>query len=310
MKNFILRTLLFFIILILGLASLSATFSYISDTYALSKDKLVGLNNKILIMGDSHLQCAINPNLIDATINICNSSEEPIITYSKLLYLVEKKNIKPQKILYGLSYHTFSDCGDNKHNNINEHQISRLNKNLYLLDNDTLLKYLDISKFEVQAQGLLHKQNILKNSANYLEYLYQDKIFSFSFLGGFYDSNRNNLSDTSLTNALDIHYGIERNVEISQQKSAILLSMLNWSKQHNIEIVFMNTPLHEKYRNSIPIDFKNKVDSIISNLVKYNGMNYKDYTKYELPDSTYGDYDHLNKNGAEFFTLMIDNMSN
>lgn len=307
MKNLILKALLFLIVLTVGLASLSTMYSFVLDRYALSEDKLVELNDKILVIGDSHLECAINPYLIDA-INICKSSEEPIITYSKLLYLVEKKNIRPQKIIFGLSYHIFSDCGDIKLGNITQYQIARLQSNLLFLDNDTLLKYLDVTKLGIQTQALRHHQNIFKTSVQYHDFLYQDKLTCFRFLGGFYGSPRNNLDEASLTRALNNHYGIERQAQISHQKIDVLKNILNWSKQNNIEIVFVNAPLHEKYRNSIPVDFKNKVDSVTSHLVKYNGMNYINYSAMTLNDTLYGDFDHINYYGSRIFTEIIDSI--
>lgn len=107
MKKFIktfIKLISIFILLILAQMLLLKTFLNHKDKLNISKDK------KVLILGDSQTEAALNDSIINISINYSNSGDPIFFNYVKLKKIVSK-NIHIKKIVLGFTPNNLNSRG-------------------------------------------------------------------------------------------------------------------------------------------------------------------------------------------------------
>jgi hypothetical protein len=254
---------------------------------------------KTLILGDSHLETAINPKDIPNSYSIAKSGENYFYTYNKLIhFLKNKQNI--ETVIIGCSWHNFSKIyqepclfGDKSEtmsgyfpllNNNSKSVIKRWDPNYIVpfLTYDIGLP-LGIYKDRFLLAGLMHKQ--LAISAN-------------PFYGGFRDINASNVNDSAIGEKIKLYFGDE-NLANSQLMVTYLHKVIELCDRNNIEVVLVNSPVHPQFREKVPKFYIEAFNVILTDLrYKYKHLDFIDISDLDLPGDAYYDGDHVNKIGS------------
>lgn len=251
----------------------------------------------MVIVGDSHTQTAINDGLVNNAINISHSSENFLFTYN-VLDLILKNNTQINTVILGVSFHSFSKNYDKNLQNYSKSKFivpnylpildgSAIN-NLWALDHKNLIKILP------ESYKILLNDLILVNS---------EDLSNYSFIGGYYEGSGNNLGDSIIAATIKKHYSSTSQEFLSKNQVKWFDKILDLTSRKHINLIVVNTPINQKYKNRIPKKMEVEYYKILEK--RKNGFIYRDFSDLELPDSCFGDGDHLNKDGAEIFTKLF-----
>jgi len=246
-------------------------------------------NKNILILGDSHTECAINDSIWSNSINLSESGSTYFFSRIKLRTLLEKnKNI--DTLL--LSFHFGSLDKENESNfTFNEsYLMERLPKFIPFFSIDDIRFYLKKSEF-VKA--------LLRVPIHYFKYLLNgifNNNYSVKYLkiGAFSKSDREKLEqdiDTRKRNST-----IHKKINQSIIEEEILNDINNICVLNKVKLILINTPIYNagKYTDT-SFYYKFKLD----NASKFN---FVDMSNKSIPQNGFGDISHLNQNGASIFT--------
>ncbi|MEX0968118.1 MAG: hypothetical protein WD077_12835 [Bacteroidia bacterium] len=306
MKKFVLNILLFS-----GLIALLSLGSYELNKRLISNDPyLIPSNVHTLILGDSRMQTALNPELLPNSVNISMSGEPYIATYLKLKKVIED-NPNIQQIVLGFSQHNISGYSDSK---FKDDKISRKLFNRYNL----LMKRSDLEGLEYHHTAwymLYLNQVILPNPAfvrNWIEKVKGKEPHGYPYIGKFYSSDysligRRAKNDSTISRHF---YKNGQIAGISQISRSSLDSMVALTQRQNIDLYLFKSPVHPYYENMIPELYNEVLGEIINQLAEYEHVRIFDYSKWRFPDSHYGDYDHINSKGAEILSVEFNKIIN
>jgi len=248
--------------------------------------------NKLFI-GDSHFEFSINDSLIPNSLNISYSADNYFYSYLKLREL--SKHNKIDTVFISYSYHSLS-IGLEKGWLYNPlHFESRYYKYIYFENIKDISQYVDFmmkipTKFF--STNFFLPIHIFKNR--------KIKNFTYLNIGKFIFSLENNISNLEELVRIDFQKKQLDNFVISQKQKEYLLKIVNLCENNNITLIFINTPVHKVYFDSLPKNVKNTYKKFYqNNLTKHILL---DYSQYSLPDIYFKDCDHLNGKGAKVFT--------
>ncbi len=257
------------------------------NMYNYKKYEVKLLNSRILIVGDSHPQKSLNPELFNSAINISQPLEPYVLTFWKLKRIL--KSIKPDTLIIGFAPHNISAYQDLKFSN--KKWTSVMFKRSYTIesfkdiDDDINIDYYEFYKILWKKLGFYPKNNHIH------------------FIGNYSNSERSNIANYE--SAIKRHYYFSKDVELKVSETSVnyLDSIVSVCKNQNITPVLVSSPVNKNYRINIPtniwekyIDLKKKYKS--SALII-------DKTEEEYTDSLFLDSDHLNSIGAEKFTKKV-----
>ena len=135
MNKFISHTI-FVLLAITIIFSINCSINYL----IIKKSDIPVKKSKILIIGDSHPSRAVNPEILENAINVCQSAEPYIITFWKLKKIITQ--VQPEKVIIGFSPHNISNFNDLKFNN--ERWRLEMFKRSYLIEEFKLTNKITI----------------------------------------------------------------------------------------------------------------------------------------------------------------------
>ncbi len=283
MKKFIKHIVIFFL-LVLVVFAFSGTFNY----FQLKNTPSLG-DTETLIVGDSRVMTAINPELIPNSKNIAQNSESYIISYYKLKFLL-KNNTKVKKVILSFSYPSFSAYLDG----IFKDDIATADVfgRIYPIMKPNDFGSLEIDKFKYYK--VLFKQMFVYPHTNHYQYM-----------GGF-TRLKYGLDKADLEGVVQRHYFDKdsNNIGISSCASQYLDSIVELTKQNNIKLILVNIPFQKKYLEKVPSNFIEYYNLQKSRMLE-KVVTVLDYGQIELPDTYFKDYNHLDLEGANYFTEML-----
>ena len=281
------------------------TFIFIfSLVWVLLYNKINGItldkNINTIICGDSHPQSAVNDTNVKYSLNVSMASQHLIYTYS-LIKLLHNRFPSVKNLVIGVSFHSF-----NEYDSVIFDLINR---------NNQFISFFPI--LDLQSIQLITSKNPIYFSEKLIEIfktmlltiLCNDNTFNcFEFMGGYYPSRNSNLNKYTIEAAIKRHYynseGVEQGHSKYQEKYLFLIS--KFCKDKNIKLIIINTPIHPLYLKNIPKKFKQKYYSTMLKLKR--DATFYDFHSINLNDSCYGDADHLNFYGANFFSTKLDSL--
>lgn len=285
MRRFILRVVLFF-----GLLMALMAINYGLNRYFIQHTHLPLNQTQILILGDSHLATALDPAFLPNSENICQFGEPYLITYHKLKFILEQgAGSQIKTILLGFSPHNLAAFNDYKLSGITE--TTKLIERSYPLMNltDYAVQPVDSrTYFKIWGRSML---------------LYPSRQH-FSFIGQ-YEPQTAFLKSADAQAKLNEHYAPYGE---TLGQSAIALQYLeaiqSLSEAHDIELILVGAPLHTSYLAGIPEPIARHYEETKQHF-KARGLTVLDYGALPLPDSLFFNHDHLNSNGAAYFTPLV-----
>jgi len=301
MRKFILVVLIFSSPFILFFASVEV-YCRTKTTFAIKKHYLESNLNSIevLFLGSSHSQNAINPEFISKkSCNLAYGGQPISIEYFLLDKYIDKiPHLKT--VFFEISPHRF-------YNDLN---ISDWNGRIYvnLYGIDYSVKELSIKNYSLLFSNFKYFTSIFYDFCNPFANKYDLNEFGFvinNFSDRFYKLK---YDPAEIKKTFKMPHTF-KNMTDFKKNINYLDKIIERCKVKNIEIIFITTPFYKTYLSQIPIESKNRVDSITRKYVTEFGIKYFDFSK----DSTFTVYDfkddnHLNSLGAKKFSSKIDRL--
>lgn len=244
---------------------------------------------RVIIAGDSRIMTSIDPEKIDSSVNIAQNSESYVITYHKLKLILEN-NDNVEQILLGFSYPSFSAYLDG----IFEDDIATAD---VLTRIYPLMSLEDFTVLEVDEEK--YYQVLFKNLFVYPHINHQKYMGGFSRL-------EYGLDKADLESVILRHYYDEdtNNIGISPVAEKYLDSIILLAEEEEVELILVNVPLQEDYLEQIPENFREYYEEVKQECIS-EGVEVLDYGDLPMEDRYFKDYNHLDYEGATYFTSII-----
>ncbi|MDO6807532.1 hypothetical protein Q4603_02880 [Zobellia galactanivorans] len=248
-------------------------------------------SHNILILGNSHPECAINDSLIPKTKNLAQSGAAYFYDYLKLKNIT-KHNKQIDTVILGYSYSILQkdmDAWLDAESKIN----TQIRYYFFLLDFKdywTLLSANPIATLKSTPQTIFH--NIRMKSKGY------------SYLGGYKSLSERKLKQAKkYIKPLDI----DKTHEYSQYQIKYLIEIYKFCESNNISLILLNTPVHPIIEELHEPLKKGYYDFAKNQLPNATLM---DHSSFDLPESAYRDLSHLHKTGAEIYSNYLKELLN
>lgn len=229
------------------------------------------------------MQCAINDSLLENGKNLGNTSESFYFSYYKLK-LILNSNPGIKKVYLGFSYHSLSDYYDEfiygKYSGV----ISP--KYFFLLPLNEQAKMIGSNINDIQPfikSVIITFLNMFSNE--------------YPFSGGY----KNKYSDvsavvSSMDKRLNFQYYNGSDIKNFSSLNLMYLSkIIDLCKESNVQLIFLNTPLHSYYRSRIPAAYIDRYNEFVDS----HDLKVIDFSNLDLTDNCFiPDGDHLSMEGA------------
>ncbi|MBN2828692.1 MAG: hypothetical protein JXR56_00055 [Candidatus Cloacimonetes bacterium] len=288
-------------IILLGIFTLINKFVFLPAIYNPANFKL---KETTYVMGDSHTQCAIDPEILPDTINLSKNSENYFLTLIKLRYFLQHN--KPKRIILNFAYHNFSTLYDDEM--LKSRRNVMLDRYYPIIENE---ENIFTSKHDIDFLYSKMKYDWglpidFSNNLHLYLYLLKHKepdIANYPF-GGYYRYNGTcNLSQETIKHSLEAHYSKDgKKAGVSELMYASVIQICKLCYENDIEVILVNTPVHPGYYKQIPSIFFENHKYVYDYLQRNFGIVYYDFSQLPIPDEGFGDGDHLNAVGATIFT--------
>lgn len=292
MKLFLKRIFTFSLVGVIISFNLFVIFNYKVNNISLDESKI------IIIAGDSHTQHALNDSIIENSINISNPGEHFLYTYNILNRLLIS-NDHIQQVILGVSFHSFSSFQDEK--------IKEPDKTIRFFP-----KYYPILNYKsLKDVSFIKKNEIHGVIKHVLSVIFSSKINKYPFIGGYSKTDSNNLSEAIINRSIERHYftDLGKQQHYSDYQKEYLEKVVELCQDKGIQLIFINTPIHNNYYKKIPDKFIANYYLTISNLGSNNNR-FIDLHSLKLDEKFYIDGDHTNSFGARKTSLVVNKMIN
>ncbi len=244
----------------------------------------------IVFFGNSHVECAINDTILKNCFNFGRSGERMEFIYSKVK-LVQKYNSDLDTIVIGYDNVLLSHSSTIGFNSVLY--------NPYFFDtfsSDNLAKMMACGSFDYIESHIVHPFNWLKFTDNISSYLgKKTDITNMNNLGGYLYLYRDKLEEDIIRRGDNKYI----TTEFDELSVYFLNQTIEFCKDKNISVIFLFPPQHGK----CPLD-----STYYSRFYKnnYQDIKFYDFKDLQLPDSCFGDLDHLNHKGAAVFSEYLE----
>ena len=262
-------------------------------------DILNGRQASILILGDSNAECAFNDEIIENALNLCESSDAYFYSFLKLQQAVDK-HPDIDTVLLSFGPHNIHENGWLMNDS---HMYTRFKKYYAFMsseDHQVLLK--GNPKAYVAAHGPI-AENTVFNTLQRMRG--KDPISTY---GGHKSIDRNILEEVreKLEKGEELpFFRLPDNHQLSRYETRYLFKIIRYCQEKNIALYLINPPKrselldHEIYGLEMFDSYRQKM---------LGDIPYIDCSRMELPESAYGDFVHLNKEGAELFSTTLNEL--
>lgn len=247
-------------------------------------------NTNIVFLGTSHIACAINDNVVKNSFNFARNAENMEFVYCKIK-LLKKYNPRLDTIVVGF---------DNSLLIFNTSTPKLYSPYYYdtynFRDLKTILtrgKYSYIESHFTQPFNWLKLFQVIES---YFSPVVDARLLDE--IGGYIYSNRDKLDE-----AIKRHTNrnnIQSNIKCDIIAEYFLNEIENYCKKNKITLLFMHTPMHKVVRNDGDLLYERYYKQ------KYSHIKFYDFREMYLPDSCFGDLDHLNYKGAKAFSEFLE----
>ena len=288
MKNFIRKTILFFMLsVILIFITISISFIIINK----KSDFILKENPKYIVSGHSHTESAYNDSLISGLKNISRSGEAYFYSYQKIK-MVLKQNPMVKTVFIEFTNNQVTGVMDK-----------------WIWDDIHITRYLDFVPFmSVSDKFLLFKENsygfynlLSISTLNALLRVVRSNYSYEKQLDG-YRPLEEDKTDSILTNLSKNKINTQKELlNVSEANLSYLSAIINYCKSNDVEPILIRSPLHKAY-----VGFNN--ESTYKKILKkrFSNITYLDFSSFPLTNTEFGDLQHLNYKGARIFSLWFN----
>lgn len=247
----------------------------------------------ILVIGNSHPECAFNDELIPEAVNFSESGDTYFYTYIKAKKLIDE-NPQIDKILIEFS----------------STQMQRYMDEWIWADMYVSYRFPKYGPFmSGEDFALLYKNNpegvrkavplMSKTNANML---LRYKLNYARVMGGHLALDKNRVDSLAVDQAASAP-AVEERKELSVENLEYLDKLIKYSEENRVEVFFIRSPVHERYSGKRDERFFQDARQSL-----YPGIEFLDFAGFPLPDSEYADLDHLNYKGAKKFSRWFSSL--
>lgn len=249
-----------------------------------------GTISKVFV-GDSHMQCGIDPTQFEEASNIATNSEHYFFSYYKLRKFTEL-NPSVNEAFVGFSYHNISSYYDSHFDG--EYADISSSKSFFFLPRKYQIQFAMNTQNGVSA----YYKSIIKRSYS----AYRNRLFGFD--NHFVNSNAN---QSSMDKRIKTQFYNEGELRtISESNMFYLGKIIEFCKRKNIQLTFITTPVHPYYRKNIPLKFKETYahfkDTTSVAIIDFDGLILE--TDHFAPDG-----DHVSLKTIETLSEFINEQS-
>lgn len=291
MRVFVIKTIFFSLITLIGLIAILLFVNYKVDAGAYYN---LPANKKYLIVGHSHTECGYNDTIISDAINLSSGGECYFYTYFKLKKLLEE-NSHINAVFVGYS-----------NNMINKEMDEWIWGDEYLS-----ARYPKYSAFMEPSDIYLLLRNNPKEllatqpvaTRKYIGFLWgnESNIMKDQAWGGYLFLERDK-TDSLIKVAQNLP-SIAPETEIAENNLRYLDKMISLCKESGVSFYLIRSPLHPAYRG-----VSNEELFMKTTTERYAGVEFLDFKDFSLSNSEFGDLDHLNFKGAKKFSQVIQQL--
>ncbi|MGI0107080.1 hypothetical protein [Salinimicrobium sp. WS361] len=245
----------------------------------------IGSDKRILVVGHSHPETAINDSLIDGLVNLASSGEAYNYNFYKMRYVLENN---PQIEIVLVEF---------TNNNIEPGQ------DLWITGDEKMGYYLPqrIQFMSFKEVSFLYNENreTFKNSLLPIirkRLTYLTRGFSYNGeLGGYRHLNAK--FPDSLLRQQRVR---SSSTKVAELNISFLKSLIDFCEKRNIEVLLIRSPLHSSYsRNNEEI-----LREILSS--NFSNIEFLDFSNFPLKNEHFADMEHLNSGGANIFSNWLN----
>jgi hypothetical protein len=290
MNQFLRKTVLFFAILS-GFAVAAFLILDYTNTEALAEYR-VDPKVTTAFMGDSHIQCAINDELLANGKSFAQSAEALYFTYYKMEALLQH-NPSIKKVYLGFGCHNISTHYD-------EFVSGEFSK-------DIAPKYFYTLPLKEKLFIIRHnKKDLFSLLESILHNGWRNKnLYKTNSLLGHYENYFINCAATKSSMDKRIETQFYKNGQLrgfSAVNIKYFTKIVQLCRSRNVALVVLNTPLHPYYKNKIPTKFINEYNTLMTE----NNLKPFDFSMLILNDSSYvPDGDHISAKGSPVTTALF-----
>jgi len=238
-------------------------------------------------MGDSQMQ-RLKPDKFDLkTYNLASSAEHYYFTYQKLKKIVDFKNHEIKQIILGVSAHNFAPVYCRFFNIKYPEGKSSFSRYLYFIN-------LTNNEF-IRIEEILSKSLI-------------EGIYKGPDWGGLQISNKKNPDISIINQMFKEHYEIKYKESLYSSEQIKYLSFIDsLCNDHNIDLILVSTPYCPQYIINVDQSYFNILEKTVDRMVS---AKYVSYIDPEINPELMSDAVHLNSDGADIFSKMINDTIN
>jgi hypothetical protein len=301
MKQFAIKFLAFISLFIIIFITIFITTKNIANKLSFNSNYFRLKNEELIVLGDSHPECAFNDSLINNCSNIANSGESYFYTYLKARKIIENnKQIKTVFIEF------------NNNQITKEMDISWTWDDIHLQERlPGYYPYMDYSDFGLlwmkNSEGVLNSlsESLIKNighifliSFGHKKNLKQDRDYG-GYLYLVLDKT------DSLLNLQKNNFIEENEFEMAETNISYLSKTIEYCNLNHIKVFLIRSPLHPKYTGfSNELKFRKILNS------KFANIEFLDFKDFPLQNYEFGDLEHLNYKGAKIFSIFFNRLLN
>jgi len=262
---------------------LQKMFLYKKDYFKLNE------NVTNVILGHSHVEYGYNTKFIKNAINLGSSGEAYIYTYFKAKKLI-KSNPQIRRIFIEFTNNQIEQEMDNWMWD-DTHLQYQLDNYLFLIDYEDL-----IFLYNKNTKGF--QSAISKTLFNNLDKILINRNIHDGGIGGYQEKNKKNKDESDLN--LIKKDSLNR-LKISNYNILYLKKLVNLCNEKKIKVFFVRSPMSHNYS---VVKTEKLYRNILTN--KFKNIKYLDFKNYPLLDSDFLDNEHLNKQGAEKYSIFFN----
>jgi hypothetical protein len=288
MKKFLLGVCKFFLLnfAVIAVAVSAVYFIFSGASYAMPEDK------NILVIGDSHTECAIDDSIFTRSVNISQGGTAYLYSYVKLRkILAENPHIDTVLVsFHGGSMQKSMDewtIGD-------QHILNYIPNYISLITTEELPVFMNNQTFYSAVVKLPTK--CIRTIVKFL--VRHTLTYKDLYIGGYLKLDRGMLQRTIELESSENTANLKN--EYSAYQIDYLLKIVDLCAKRDVKLILFNSPIYnvQKYGNLQALDdFYNTY---------LTGTEYLDFSNFALPDYGYGDIGHLNFKGAEIFSKYLE----
>lgn len=297
------------IFLLISLAALIGKYLYINPVYNQELFKLEP-STSTLIIGASHSATALDPDYIDDALNVASSGEPLFFTYYKTKALL-KINPQIKHLVVAISPIHIGSYAEKQLFQGNSASRKYAMDYYFLVDDlsdpliqtfssDNIIAYL---KFHWGMP--FNYMSDLKVVVNY----YRNKVTftDYSFFGGVERVDGNHIEPNRQRAKAEFYFLDEINqINPSNVGIEVIHRIANLSKEFDVTLSIVSTPMHPYFISQIPDSIQNKYDEVIYKVTSQNPkVNFIDLSNLPMAETKFLDGDHLNTQGATEFSKLL-----